>query len=100
MKKSKKIQCGQSITFAISPDKKGKTNQPFQFEAEQLGYVPPYAFDWNFGDGTTGTGENITHSYKKHGSYQVTVTIKDANGNVKTSAAQTILVEPLEAKKR
>ena len=30
---------------------------------------------WNFGDGTTGTGSNVTHTYSTSGTYVVTLTV-------------------------
>ncbi len=35
---------------------------------------------WMFGDGNVGSGETITHQYKKMGVYTVTVTVTDNNG--------------------
>jgi PKD repeat protein len=32
-------------------------------------------YDWNFGDGITGTGDNPTHTYAKTGKYDVQVTV-------------------------
>lgn len=37
---------------------------------------------WNFGDGSTGQGTNVTHAYGQPGTYQVTVSGTDALGNV------------------
>ena len=34
-------------------------------------------YSWNFGDGTTGTGLKVEHTYKKGGKYSVTLTVND-----------------------
>lgn len=38
------------------------------------------AYQWNFGDGQTGTGENASHTYAQPGQYQVTHTVSTSNG--------------------
>ncbi len=35
------------------------------------------SYHWNFGDGKTETGENVKHTYKKAGKYNVTLTVDD-----------------------
>ena len=40
----------------------------------------PYTVLWDFGDGTTGTGNNPSHTYQQNGNYSVTIFITDANG--------------------
>jgi PKD repeat protein len=42
------------------------------------GTVAQYA--WNFGDGTTGTGETASHAYTAAGTYPVTLTVTDNDG--------------------
>jgi PKD repeat protein len=42
------------------------------------------SFEWDFGDGATGTGETATHAYTNPGDYTVTLTVKDAAGNQAT----------------
>jgi hypothetical protein len=37
-------------------------------------------WNWNFGDGTTGSGEIVTHTYASIGSYHVSLTVKDHYG--------------------
>ena len=38
------------------------------------------AFDWEFGDGTTGSGVDVTHVYQNPGLYAVTLTVTDDKG--------------------
>ena len=39
-------------------------------------------FEWNFGDGTFDTGNNVIHTYLQTGTYTVTLKITDVNGCV------------------
>lgn len=47
---------------------------------------------WDFGDGTIEPGQNISHKYKKVGTYEVTLTVRDQN-NGYISQTETIIVE-------
>ncbi|MEM3126707.1 MAG: PKD domain-containing protein [Candidatus Woesearchaeota archaeon] len=38
------------------------------------------SYVWDFGDGTTGEGENVEHIYEKEGTYTIKLTITDENG--------------------
>jgi PKD repeat protein len=53
------------------------------------GRIVSYA--WDFGDGTTGSGVNVTHSYSTDGSYQVTLTVTD-NGGLTGKATHAVQV--------
>ena len=43
--------------------------------------IPIVSYEWDFGDGSTGEGETVTHSYTEQGTYDVTLTITDAEGD-------------------
>jgi hypothetical protein len=44
-------------------------------------YIPIVSYEWNFGDETTGEGETVTHIYTEQETYDVTLTITDAEGD-------------------
>ena len=48
-------------------------------------------FRWQLGDGTTETGRAIRHTYRRAGEYDVTLTVRDADGAA-ASASTTIQV--------
>jgi PKD repeat protein len=49
-------------------------------------------FTWSFGDGETGVGARLTHSYKKSGTYDAQLVVSDASGQVANSTAQRVRV--------
>lgn len=100
------IGCGQNIpVYRIFNIKGGKAN--FSFQTEQC---PPYiayfqdssinavSWLWNFGDGTTSTQQNPTHTYANPGSYTVSLTITTADGCTYTSTHNyAVNFQPLSA---
>jgi PKD repeat protein len=42
------------------------------------------SYEWDFGDGTTGTEKTPTHTYPDLGVYTMTLTVKDGAGNIGT----------------
>ena len=72
---------GADFTFSpASPS----ANQPVTFSASVTGGTPGYTFTWAFGDGKTGSGQKVTHTYTSGGSYTVTLTARDSAARVVT----------------
>ena len=49
------------------------------------------SYDWNFGDGHTGTGVNPTHGYASDGIFIVTLTVEDDDGDTDTNYSATVI---------
>lgn len=49
---------------------------------------------WNFGDGSTGSGAQVSHTYAQPGTYTVTVTATDALGNQTTNTYSVAVTAP------
>ncbi|HQG39227.1 MAG TPA: PKD domain-containing protein, partial [Chitinophagales bacterium] len=63
-----------------SADKKeGCKNLTVFFNANLTHNWTPTSIVWDFGDGTTGTGENPVHTYTTTGDYMVSVTVSYSN---------------------
>lgn len=56
------------------------------------------AFTWDFGDGSTASGEVVTHSYDTEGEYTVTLRVVDSSGT-SSSTTQTIMVQSITTTK-
>ena len=51
-------------------------------------------YDWDFGDGNTGTGVNPTHTYLAAGPYTVTLTVVDDEGAISAPATTSATIAP------
>jgi PKD repeat protein len=50
------------------------------------------SYQWAFGDGTTGTGQTLSHTYPALGTYSVRLTVTDSFGRIGTSAPTAVTV--------
>jgi len=51
----------------------------FAFVDLRAGAVTYTSWDWQFGDGATGTGQSVSHTYPNEGTYDVTLTVSDGS---------------------
>jgi PKD repeat protein len=82
-------------SFMASPNP-ASPNQSINFDASSSSHARPdrqiTSYTWNFGDGTTATGVNVTHAFAAFGSYTVTLTVADNNVPKKMATASTTVV--------
>jgi PKD repeat protein len=51
------------------------------------------SYNWTFGDGTTGSGSGVSHTYASRGTYTVGLTVRDGAGLTAT-AYKTVNAKP------
>lgn len=75
----------------------GATAQPLTFEATDSfdldGYITNYT--WNFGDGTTGSGEKPKHTYSANGRYIISLTVTDNDGNKNSDCTYVTIIQSI-----
>ena len=79
--------------FSWTPERPA-ARQEVVFSAEATDPDPDdmvTSYTWDFGDGTTGSGEEITHVYSDPGVYEVQLTVTDSNG-ASSSVTKSITV--------
>src|SRR6266487_4102586 len=79
-----------SASFTLSPSSPSG-GQSVSFTASASGGTPPYSYSWSYGDGSTGTGLQSTHIYSVDGTYQVTLTVADSQGNTGTGVEPAVV---------
>src|SRR2546421_8068994 len=76
-----------SASFTYSPSST-QAGQPVMFTASASGGTSPFTFSLSFGDGSTGTGSLVTHTYSSAGSYTTALTVKDSSTPQQTASSQ------------
>jgi PKD repeat protein len=51
------------------------------------------SYRWDFGDGTTGSGLVVTHSYASNGNYTITLIVTDNDGSTSSNSTTIIIAE-------
>jgi hypothetical protein len=85
--------CPPSTSFTVSTSAP-VANSVVTFTATTNGGTAPYTITWSFGDGTTGTGASVTHTYAGAQSFIVTENATDSSTPPQTAtSSQTITVK-------
>jgi PKD repeat protein len=82
-------------TVSVAAGFSGGAGSPIQLTASA---TSPSAVDmangfnyvWQFGDGTTGTGQTVSHVYAAAGNYSATVTVTDKDGGAPAAASTSV----------
>jgi PKD repeat protein len=90
--KNVSLKCTTEALTNIKTTSVGKT---VEFEAENANNSSPFVeYNWNFGDGSTSTAANPTHTYTNYGTYNVCLKIKDSNGCCTELCKDIVLTPP------
>ena len=64
-------------------------------KAEVSGGVPPYSYEWNFGNGETSTSNPAEVTYSQAGTYTITLKVTDSVGESAEAQTQVTIYAPL-----
>ena len=79
-------QCSVSMSYTIG------TNGSVTYSAVATPASNMPAYYWNFYDGTSGYGSNVTHTFTTNGAHMVCVTYIDSVSFCSTSACDTVII--------
>lgn len=80
-----------TAAFTYSPDS-GDKPLPVSFTDASTG--SPTSWAWNFGDGSTATTQNASHTYNSYGTFTVVLTATNAQGSNAVSHTVTVAAVP------
>lgn len=80
--------------FTIEPpEMTADRNVRFDAGATERGDTAITRYTWDFGDGTTASGDSVTHTYTDPGSYVVELTVQDFYGATSTTTQDITVAE-------
>ena len=80
-----------TVVFGYSSNEYNRELQFSSYYYDSDGYITSWY--WDFGDGTTSTEQNPTHTYSSDGTYHVTLTVTDNNGGIGSYDAYNINIK-------
>jgi PKD repeat protein len=90
------LSCGStplSASASATPTS-GVAPLSVSFTGSASGGTSPYTYSWAFGDGSTSTAQDPTHTYSSAGTYTATLTVKDSAGHTATSSVTITVSAP------
>jgi PKD repeat protein len=85
------ITVSSSLPVASFSSSPASGNAPLEVKFTDQSTGSPTSWKWNFGDGTYSTASNPVHTYKKAGTYSVSLKVKNKAGS-STKTTSTIVV--------
>jgi PKD repeat protein len=83
--------------FSTEPDPpEVGTQEPLTLDASCSGNAAGAEFEWDFGDGRSGTGQRVEHQYRRSGEYIVTLTVRTDGGTSEATEQITVRRESSE----
>jgi hypothetical protein len=64
------------------------------FSAQVKGDSSAYSYAWNFGDGSTGSGPTVSHTYTTTGTYTLALTVTSATGSRRIVKTLNVVKQP------
>ena len=88
----------EPLTVQIIPNAtQGIVPATFQFDANIAGGTEPYTLTWNIGeDRTESNEERVLHTFNEAGTYDVTLTATDSDGETLSDSIELQVLEPQE----
>ncbi len=83
-------------TAVIVGDSRAQVNVPITFDgigSTSADGTPLVAYAWDLGDGTTAAGPTVAHAYLTAGTYNVTLTVTDEQGETARTTLQVRVID-------
>ena len=94
-------QATQTVTVVAAPVASFTATTVCQGDATQFTSTSTgdhiSGYQWNFGDGQTGTGQTVNHTYTQAGNFQVTLTTEGSGGTCSGNTTQSVTVYAMPA---
>jgi hypothetical protein len=81
-------------TLSVNTPSGGNTGQTLGFSASVFDVWSPVTTTWSFGDGTSATGNSVTHAYGGASAFNVVATARDAVGNATSTSRSVQITTP------
>ena len=78
---------GSLAATASGAPTSGSAPLAVSFTGSATGGTAPYTYSWEFGDGSTSSAQNPSHTYTAAGTYNVTLTVTDSESPAKSVSA-------------
>jgi outer membrane protein OmpA-like peptidoglycan-associated protein len=75
-------KCPPSSATASGYPASGPTPLTVQFDGTATGGCPSYTYAWDFGDGSSSSDQNPSHTYQAVGDYSASLTVTDSKGTI------------------